>query len=181
LSILQISLPAALWPLWRVARWLRPEPAPRRPAARRLVAAAAAGVLAAVSALMVLGTAGQVIQVPGIRAEERREAELAAEVRRAGVTAAYGTYWTCNRLIFNTREEVVCAVLGPTLRPGQNRYQPYTYRVYAARRPAFIFAAGEPADAAFAGYLRERGIAAAVTEAGGYRIYRPAVTVHPGA
>jgi hypothetical protein len=175
LSILQISLPALLWPLWRLARWLPPAPS----APRRLVGAAAAAVLTILAALMVAGTAGQIAQVPEIRAGERREAELAAELRRSGVTAAYGTYWTCNRLIFNTREEVACAVLGPTLRPGQTRYAPYTYKVYAAHRPAFVFATDEPADATFARYLRERGIPAAVREAGGYRIYRPAVTTHP--
>jgi len=175
LSILQISLPAVLWPLWRVARRLRPG----RPASRRLVGVAAAGVLTVLSALMLIGTAGQIAAVPGVRAEERRAAELVAELRRSGVTAAYGTYWICNRLIFNMREEVACAVLGPTLRPGQTRYQPYLYEVYAARRPAFVFATGEPADAAFASYLRRRGIAATQTQTGGYRIYRPAVTVHP--
>jgi hypothetical protein len=176
LSVLQISLPAALWPLWRVARWL-----PGGMALRRVAAATATAVLVALSALMLVATADQVEQVPRIRAEERQEADLAAEMRRAGITGAYGTYWTCNRLAFNTREQVACAVVGPALHPGQNRYTPYTYRVYAARRPAFVFAPGEPADTAFARYLRERGIAATVTEAGGYRIYRPAVTVHPWA
>jgi hypothetical protein len=175
LSVLQISLPAALWPLWRVARWLRPGHAP----VRRVAAAPAAAVLAVVPVLMVFATADQVEQLPRVRTEERREADLAAQLRRTGVTAAYGTYWTCNRLAFNTREQVACAVVGNNLRPGQTRYPPYVSRVWTADRPAFVFAPGEPAADLFASYLRHRGIETTVTEVGGYRIFRPAQTVRP--
>lgn len=176
LSVLQISLPAALWPLWRVARWL-----PQRQAPRRVAAATAAAVLVALSALMLVATAHQIAEVPRIRAEERRAADLAAEMQRAGVTAVYGTYWTCNRLVFNTREHVACAVVGENLRPGQTRYPPYHMRVSATERPAFIFAVEEPAADLFARYLHHRGIDATVTEAGGYRIFRPDETVRPWA
>lgn len=175
LTVLQISLPAALWPLWLAAArsW-------RRAAiGLRLLGVAAAGLLAALTVAMLLATVGQVAQVGPIREEEQRARALAAAVQQAGIRYAYGEYWTCNRLTFNSGERVVCAVLGEDLRPGQNRYRPYALRVNRAARPAFIFATGGVADTAFRDYLRRQHITARVTEASGYRIYQPTVTVRP--
>jgi hypothetical protein len=175
LSILQISTPAVLWPIWRIARRLQPG----ANALRRVAGGTATTVLVVLSTLMLLATADLVAQVPRIRAEERREAELAGALQHAGVTAAYGTYWTCNRLIFNTRERVACAVVTDDLRYGRTRYPGHALRVWTADRPAFVFAAGEPVAARFADYLQHRRIEATVTEVDGYRIYRPTVTVRP--
>jgi hypothetical protein len=177
LSVLQISLPAALWPLWLAAGWSWRTSAARLPA--RSVGVLAAGVLAAVTAVMLSTTAGLIGQIRMIRAEERGARELAAAAQRGGITHTYGEYWTCNRLIFISRERVACAVLGKDLRPGQNRYAAYPARVEGAHRPAFIFAANEAPDTAFQAYLRQHAIAASVTEVGKYRIYHPAETVKP--
>jgi hypothetical protein len=176
LSILQISLPAVLWPLWLAARRARGA-ATRTPA--RIVGAAAAAVLVALTASMILSTAVLISQIRTIRAEERNSVDLATATRRAGITHVYGEYWTCNRLIFNSGERVICAVIGPDLRPGQNRYPPYASQVDAARRPAYVLAAGQATDTAFAAYLRARGLTAQVSTVGGYRIYRPDTTVRP--
>ncbi|MFC6023043.1 hypothetical protein ACFP2T_43695 [Plantactinospora solaniradicis] len=176
LSILQISLPAVLWPLWLVARWAGRVSA--KPLART------SGVLAAtVLSLLVaflLGATAQLIgEIPTIRTEERQFRELATTLRRAGLRQVYGEYWTCNRLVFNSRERVNCAVLGDNLRPGQNRYPPYPERVRAAARPAFVFAVGGPAEAAFQALLRRRAATATVTEIGTYRIYQPSTPIQP--
>lgn len=176
LSILQISLPAALWPLWLAARRAR-DAATRTPA--RIVGAAAAAVLVALTASMIRSTAVLISQIRTLRAEERGSLDLATAARRAGITHVYGEYWTCNRLIFNSGERVICAVIGPDLRPGQNRYPAYASRVDAASRPAYVLAAGQATDTAFAGYLRTHGITARVSTVGGYRIYQPDSTVRP--
>lgn len=186
LSTLQISLPAALWPLWVTARaaWRR---APRTPVGGRAVArrtgrvagGGATVLLAATVAAMIYTTAVLVKHVGEIRAEEAEARALATAVRRAGIRDTYAEYWTCNRLIFYTNERVVCAVLGERLRFGQNRYDPYPERVNAAADPAFIFTVGEAADTAFREHLRERGVAARVTDVGPYRIYQPDRPVRP--
>ncbi|WSN13147.1 hypothetical protein OG792_09735 [Micromonospora sp. NBC_01699] len=187
LSILQLSLPAVLWPVWLLAGRARRglgsgaaiRPLGRTGVPTRLGGVLAAGLLTALVATMVYTTVNLITTVPTIRAEEGRSRELATVLRRAGITRVYGSYWTCNRLIFNSRERVLCAVLGETLRPGQDRYPAYPRRVHAADRPAFVFTRLEPADRAFRDLLRERGIGARTTEFGEYRIYQPDVTVHP--
>jgi len=176
LSILQISLPAVLWPLWLVARWAG------RAAARtaaRLGGLLAVAVLALLVALMLAATGQLIGQIGTIRTEERQARELADALRRAGLTRVYGEYWTCNRLVFNARERVVCAVLDDRLRPGQDRYRPYARQVREAGHPAFVLAAGGPAEASLQRLLRDRKVAATVTEIATFRIYRPEVPLHP--
>ncbi|GAA3732611.1 hypothetical protein GCM10022225_13430 [Plantactinospora mayteni] len=176
LSILQISLPAVLWPLWLVARWsgrLATGPV------TRLAGVLASAVLALLVVLMV-GATGQLVgEIGTIRAEERQQRQLARTLERAGISAVYAEYWTCNRLVFVTRERVACAVLGANLRPGQDRYSAYPRRVRAADRPAFVFEAGAPADTAFQAHLRRSGVPARVTRVGTHTIYLPESTLRP--
>ena len=176
LSILQISLPAVLWPLWLVARWSGRVTA--KPAVRAS-GVLAATVLTVLVAFLLSTTAGMIGQIRSIRVEERQARELAEALQRAGIGQVYGDYWTCNRLIFMARERVVCAVLGETLQPGQDRYAAYPREVQAADRPAFVFTADEPADTAFRAHLRQHAIDATVTEIGEHRVYRPSTTIRP--
>ncbi|MGX7671869.1 hypothetical protein [Plantactinospora sp. DSM 117369] len=176
LSILQISLPAVLWPLWLVARWsgrLATGPV------TRLAGVLGTAVLALLMVLL-LGTTGHLVgEIGTIRTEERQQRQLARTLERAGVSAVYAEYWTCNRLVFVTRERIACAVLGANLRPGQDRYPAYPRRVGTADRPAFVFEAGAPADAAFQAHLRRSGVPARVTRVGRHTIYLPESTLRP--
>jgi hypothetical protein len=172
LSCLLISTPAVLWPLcWSARRLARAGPALRRlaPLAMAPLAAVAAAMLAATGLLV-----GQAGTLHGWQAPARA---LADGLDRAGLTRVYSEYWTCARLTFQTRERVVCAVLGVDLRPGQNRYQPYWDEVRAAPNPAFVLPAGQPIDLAVQRYLRDARRSATVTEVAGYRVYRPSAPV----
>jgi 4-amino-4-deoxy-L-arabinose transferase-like glycosyltransferase len=173
LAMLQTSTPAVLWPLWLAARRVR--------SGRRgwLPGSGGIAVLAGLTAAMVAGTGTLLAHAGEISDQERRQRSLARTVRRAGITYTYAEYWTCNRLTFLTREQVLCATIGDDLRPGQDRYPPYALAVHRADRPAFVLQAGARSDLALRGYLRQHGIDAQVTEVGGYRIYQPAATVKP--
>ncbi|MEQ4303017.1 hypothetical protein ABNF97_16735 [Plantactinospora sp. B6F1] len=176
LSILQISLPAVLWPLWLVARW---SGRLRTGALTRLAGVLGTAVLALLLVLL-LGTTGHLIgEIGTIRAEERQQRQLARTLERTGTSAVYAEYWTCNRLVFVTRERVACAVLGADLRPGQDRYPAYPRRVAAADRPGYVFEAGTPADTAFRAHLRRSGVPARVTRVGRHTVYLPESTLRP--
>lgn len=176
LTYLQISLPAALWPLCRAGAMA---PSTAGGWWRRMGGRLALALLATTTVAMALATAGQIAAIGPTRAEERRAQALAETLVAAGITHVYGEYWTCNRLIFYTRERVICAVVGANLRPGHNRYAPYLRQVHAAPRPAYALVAGDPADRAFRARLAARGISARVTEVGSYRVYEPAVPLRP--
>ncbi|MGW5673273.1 hypothetical protein ACWEVO_36050, partial [Micromonospora sp. NPDC003776] len=135
--------------------------------------------LAAITAATIAATVAFVADAPGLRAEERRARELADTVRRAGLHEVYADYWTCNRLIFNTGEAVVCGVLDGNLTPGQNRYPAYWKRVGRAARPGYVVAVGSSAERGLRRLLGDRADAAVVAEVGGYRVYHPESAVRP--
>jgi hypothetical protein len=111
------------------------------------------------------------------RAGERRL--LVAALERQGVSHMYGDYWTCNLVVFATRERIVCAVLSDSLRPGLDRYRPYRAEVTAADRPAFVMPVDHILAGRVAAWLDSTGVPYDTITVGGYRIYQPAATVHP--
>lgn len=186
LSMLQISLPAVLWPAWLAAGRLhsgmvKPRRLAVNPAGpgQRLAGVAGVAALTAITTFGAYTTGVLVIDSDDIRAEERRARDLAATIQRIGLRHVYSDYWTCNRLIFHSGEQVFCAVLREDLRPGQNRYRPYRTRVDRATNPGYVFTASSPAEAAFRRYLTQRSVHADIIEVGDYRVYRPATTVRP--
>ncbi|MEV0723282.1 hypothetical protein AB0I37_10965 [Micromonospora purpureochromogenes] len=135
LSCLAISLPALLWPLWTVARRRGPVDLPRL---------AAVGALVALLGTATVATAGALATVPANRAEAQRHRALVETLRERGVRHVYGEYWTCNRLTYATGEEIVCAVLDETLRPGLDRLPAYPRAVRESPAPAYVAPVGSP-------------------------------------
>ncbi|WFF03986.1 hypothetical protein [Micromonospora sp. WMMD964] len=177
LSVLQLSLPAVLWPLWVVAVACRRGTVG---ALGRLTGALSTAVLAALTAIALLVTVLFAATGTGAsRTEEAQARELAAALRADGPHQVYGDYWTCNRLIFNTDEAVVCGVLDGDLSPGQNRYLPYWRQVGRAERPGYVTEVDSPMDRRLRRLLADRADAAPVREIGGYRVYHPDTPVRP--
>ncbi|MEV4843743.1 hypothetical protein AB0K20_11060 [Micromonospora matsumotoense] len=176
LAVLQISLPAVLWPLWlaAVACWRGTVGM-----VGRLVGAGATAVLAGLTATALVATGLFLTALDAPRADQRRARELADAVRRTGLREVYGDYWTCNRLTFDTGERVVCAVLDGQLTPGQNRYRPYWRQVERAERPGYVLPVDSPAERRLRGLLGDRADPARLVEVAGYRVYHPASAVRP--
>ncbi|MBQ1015063.1 hypothetical protein KBX53_29855, partial [Micromonospora sp. M51] len=177
LSELQLSLPAVLWPLWVAAltAWRGTSSV-----LGRITGALSAAVLAALTVTtLVITVLFAATGTAASRTEERQARELAAALRADGPHEVYGDYWTCNRLIFNTDESVVCGVLDADLAPGQNRYRPYWRQVGRAERPGYVVEAGSPMDRRLRRLLADRGDATPVRDVGGYRVYHPDTPVRP--
>ncbi|GII22153.1 hypothetical protein [Planosporangium mesophilum] len=169
LCVLPVSVPAMLWPLWRLVR--------RGGVPRKI----GAGVLGALLATMVVATVMVVASaVPDARADAREQRQLVDTLRETGVRHLYAGYWTCNRINFDSGETITCAVLGDNLRPGFDRYRPYRAVVAAADRPAFVFVADSPADGRLRAHLRRRGVPDAPTRTvGKYHVYLPPARLLP--
>jgi 4-amino-4-deoxy-L-arabinose transferase-like glycosyltransferase len=80
----------------------------------------------------------------------RQQYALIDNLLRIGATHIYSDYWTCNRLMFQSRERVICSVLNEKLKTGQNRYALYHATVAADPHACYVFPLGSPQDAAFA-------------------------------
>jgi hypothetical protein len=179
LAPMQISLAAALWPLWLLARrlpgaaWWR---GARRPG---LGSAVLSGVVTATLAVlcvaMLSATVGNARQVPRTRADQRNLTTLAATLQRLGINRVYSEYWTCNRLAYATGEKLICAAFGEDLRRAQDRLPEYRQLVLEASRIAYVTPTVGPnwrVDVAFQRHLDEIGVTPSVTELPGYRIYQ---------
>jgi hypothetical protein len=137
-------------------------------------------VLAATGATGAVASATLVAHTDAYAGRAADQRALLAALDERGVRRMYGDYRTCNLVTFATRERVVCAVVSDGLRPGLDRYRPYRDRVAAADRPAYVMPVGHVLDARVRAWLAATGTGYTADVAGGYRIYQPAGSVHPG-
>jgi len=114
-----ISLPAVLWALWNGLdriRALLPQPVKLPLLAPRL------GVVAILCITSLLATMHIFEQIPAVQANRQQFVQLADRLESLHITRFYSEYWTCNRLIFQTQEKLVCGDTGVNLTHGDDRY-----------------------------------------------------------
>lgn len=130
LSMLSISLPAALWPLWQVVRsakaWAIPATVP----------------IAALTATMLAATVGLASEVSRYRAMRHNQAQLVAALDEAGLTYVHGEYWSCNWITYLSSERVICGVVNDHLDRGLNRHPGY----WRPQAQAVVAPIGSPLD-----------------------------------
>ncbi|WP_052889068.1 hypothetical protein [Thermogemmatispora carboxidivorans] len=146
-----VTLPVLLWPLWqrsahalenlRQTRWpFRPASTGARDHGARMVTALPPILLLSlVGATFLVGTARTFADIPASQADYQRRLALIRELEAIGATRVYSEYWTCNWLVFLSREQIICSVLDSKLQPGFNRYGPYRQIVESAPAPAYVF------------------------------------------
>lgn len=81
---------------------------------------------------------------------DQQQYELIDNLLRIGAVHIYSDYWTCARLIFQSRERVICYTLKDNLFTGQNRYLPYMNIVRSDKYSAYVFPIGSPPATQFA-------------------------------
>jgi hypothetical protein len=100
--------------------------------------------------LLAASTATTFADAAGSREGERQQQLLADALLRRGITRIYTDYWTCDRIAFQSRERIVCAVVGEDLRRGYDRYRPYRSLVESDAGAAWVLPLGSPQAAALA-------------------------------
>lgn len=101
-------------------------------------------LLAGVIAVLLLGIVQAFGMTPAAQAHNQQFAVFQRDLERLGATRIYSDYWTCDRIMFQSQERILCSVLGDDLRPGLNRYPAYASKVAADPRAAYAFAEGSP-------------------------------------
>jgi hypothetical protein len=137
LTGLLIAIPALLWPVWRwlVESWR----------GNRYVGRYAAFVLLWGILFVFLTGTVNTLNVPASVAQvNAQKAQLIAQLHELHATRIYADYWTCNWVMFLSREQILCGVLNEQLHEGTNRYPPYLSIVQAAPHPAYVFPVGSP-------------------------------------
>jgi hypothetical protein len=152
LTCVLIAAPAVLWPLWMGIRKLEIAPIMRAKAMFILKAS----ILLFIGVTFLLGTVRTFQEIPAAQAAYDSEDTLVQDLLNYGAKHIYSDYWTCNRLIFHSQEQIICSVLTEQLKPGFNRYAPYVPAVKAAPHHAYVFALGSPFATAFEQHMRSQ-------------------------
>lgn len=77
--------------------------------------------------------------VPSAQQFSLQQTKLVQRLETLKATRIYSEYWTCNRLIFQSNEKIICSVLDSDLTTGLNRYPSYQITVQKAANPAYVF------------------------------------------
>ncbi|TMC22358.1 MAG: hypothetical protein E6J34_06530 [Chloroflexi bacterium] len=96
----------------------------------------------------------QHLDVPAVQRLNRQEDALIHDLLRIRAVHIYSDYWTCNRIIFQSREHIICSVVHDHLGPGHNRYAAYPAIVMADRQAAYVLHVDSLADQTFLHYIR---------------------------
>jgi len=111
--------------------------------------------------------------MPITQASNQEQDALIAHLYRLHATRIYSEYDTCDRLIFLTREQIICSVLDPSLKPGVDRYLPYRLIVHNDPHAAYVFPEASPQAMAFAQSRAPVGRQYQRFDFDGYVIYQP--------
>jgi len=133
-----IAAPAILWPLWNGLR-----PANILSSKKLNISIVLrGGLLLLIFLTFISGTLRTFANIPGAQVAYQQEGALVQDLLKIHATRIYSEYWTCNRLAFRSREQIICSVLDDQLKPGFDRYLPYRSIVRAAPHPTYIFPLG---------------------------------------
>lgn len=166
---LLVNLPCLLAPLWQGAscpdhRALALS-STRSPVWGQAVKGLAIRLALAVPLLAwLIGMVTLLGQAPGVAAINKQQQALVDHLLAQGTTLLYSDYWDCDRIVFQSNERLICAVLDSGLQRGLNRYQPYWAQVSQASQPAYVFPVDSPQDLRLQALLQSGSAA--------YRSYR---------
>jgi hypothetical protein len=149
LICVQVGLPAVLWPLWNGVKTLRLPRIGQSPVWTKTFFFARVALLLLIATTFVMGTIRIIPTIADAQGFQQQGDTLVQHLESVGATRIYSDYWTCNRVIFQSNERIICAVLSDKLRTGQNRYAPYPATVKADPHAAYAFAIQPIAGASY--------------------------------
>ena len=163
---LLVATPALLWPLWAGVQRAQPfagglgagrpgglaVPQPPPPAsppqqagAQRaqpfagVLLALKVGIILLVGIVLLVGTISVFYEIPIVQANRSQQNALISNLLQIKATHIYSEYWTCDRIIFESQEQIICGTLDDQLQPSYNRYPPYYATVQADPHASYVF------------------------------------------
>jgi len=177
LIVVWMATPVVLWPLWKGATQVRSVLNSRRlPVILRGKTLVCRCALAIVLTIFLYGTVKTVAEIPLARAANVQESQLIDGLLEHHITHVYASYWMCDRLAFQSREQIICGVLAGecTLRRGfHNRYAPYYTIVSTDPDSSYLLRTGITCDRAVHLKMSQEGKSYRTFIINEYTIYQP--------
>lgn len=131
---LLIVLPAIIWPLWHGIRTIN-----KQASARAFSTAFRFAMIFLIGLTFLVGTFTIFGEIPGAEASLQQDAALIHDLSQRGITHIYSDYWTCDRIVFASKEQIICGVVYTSLKPGLNRYARYYQIVSSDPHSSYVF------------------------------------------
>ena len=154
---LLIATPALIAPLWGLSHDSHQESSSaskQYPYAVHLSAVSLVlrrGILLFIGVILLLGTISIFHEVPTAQAVNQQQNALIRDLLRIKATHIYSTdYWTCNRLAFLAKEQIICAVVNDRLQNIATRPPRYYSIVKADPLSVIMFPEGSAQSSAIA-------------------------------
>ncbi len=173
---LLIMFPALLSPLWKSVRQL--QVALMKQSTQRSYFALMGNICRGVVLLLLYGIYFMVLvgvfqQVPATQATNQQQYKMVDDLLHAHITRFYSDYWTCNRVIFQSNEQLICSVLNEKLQSQDNRYPRYQTIVEHYAQTAYVFPINSSQAITMAHQVAQSGQRYERVEMDGYVIYKP--------
>lgn len=150
LICLLIATPAVIAPLWKNENTIDRLSSTWPGRLNWLLSGLKGAILLYIGSMLLLGAIGTFNNIPVEQSIDRRQEELVSNLLRLGSRDIISEYWTCDRIIFQSDERIICSVVDERLKPGYNRYEPYYFIVKKDTHASFVFPLGSPEAINFA-------------------------------
>jgi len=164
---LLVATPVLIWPLCSHIRIARPALFSTIASILKL------SVLLFVFIVFIGATISVFQQIPDEERITQQQDALIDDLLHMHAVRIYSDYGTCDRLIFQSDEGIICSVLDNNLQTGQNRYPPYQTIVQDDPNAAYVFPTGSPQDEVFAKMMATSSLKYQHFSYEGYDIYQP--------
>ncbi len=101
-------------------------------------------LFALIGCMLAAGTLSAFQQTSAVQAQNQQRKLLIADLLRLHATRIYSDYWTCDDIIFQTNERIICSVIDENFQSGSDRYVPYYSIVQHDPHAAYVFHANSP-------------------------------------
>jgi hypothetical protein len=168
LVCIQIATPAVLWPLWQGVSGIR------QAENRHMLLAHVSriAVLLFITCILLLGTVQTCEDIPNAQQTYAQQESLVQSLSSIGATRIYSEYWTCNLLILQSNEHIICSDINASLKPAFDRYLPYRAAVREEPVSTYVFLRGAAQLSSIESQLQQSNIAYQRYVFGNYIVYR---------
>lgn len=169
LVCIQIAIPALLWPLWQGFSGMR------QAENRRMLLAhiSKVALLLFIASILLVGTVQTIEDIPNAQQAYMQQENLMHNLSAIGATRIYSEYWTCNLLILQSDEHIICSDLNGKLAPAlDDRYLPYKTAVRQDPVSTYVYLRGATQLTSIEDRLHQSNIAYQRYVFGNYIVYR---------
>jgi hypothetical protein len=100
------------------------------------------GVLLLIGMALLVGSIHTLFEIPAVQVYNHQQDALILDLSRLKITHFYSDYWTCDSIVFLSKEHLICGSVDNGLHPQYNRYLPYLAIVKADPNSAYVFPLG---------------------------------------